>query len=132
MRVPTVPMAQPTVLVNNMHGALAYVTFLPALLFLFLASYRKDSFVRFHSLQCVLCWLVGVAVAAALRLFGIVLSFIPVAGPLITLLLIVIVVMAALLTWIVLLVKAFQGERFALPLIGAIAEKYSAVSSTVG
>ncbi len=132
MRIPPGPKAEPTVVVNNTHGALAYVTFLPALLFLFLPSYRNDSFVRFHSLQCLLCWLVGVAVAAALRLFGIVLSFIPVAGPLVTLLLTVIVVMAALLMWIVLLVKAFQGERFALPMIGAIAEKYSSVSSTAG
>jgi len=37
----------------------------------------------------------------------------------------VVVALAAVFTWIVLLVKAFQGERFALPLIGNLSEQYS-------
>jgi uncharacterized membrane protein len=110
---------------KHMAGALAYVTFLPAVLFLFLRSYRKNSFVRFHSVQCLLCWLVGVAVTVLLRLLNLILTFIPVVGPLLSLLLPVMVVLAAVLIWVVLLVKAVKGERYALPLIGAIAEQYS-------
>jgi len=78
-------------------------------------------------MQCLLCWLLGVGLAALLRLLNLVLIFIPVVGPLLSFLMVVIVSFAALLTWIVLLIKAFQGERFALPLIGAIAERYSGV-----
>ena len=110
---------------KHIAGALAYVTFLPAVLFLFLGSYRKNSFLRFHSVQCLLCWLLGVAVAALLRLLNVVLMFIPVVGPLLSFLLPVMVVLAAVLIWIVLLVKAAQGQRYALPLIGAIAQQYS-------
>lgn len=106
-------------------GALAYVTFLPALLFLFIKPYRTNSFVRFHSLQCLLCWLVGVAITLLLRLLILLLVFVPVAGPLLSSLIVAIVALAVLLIWIVLLVKAFQGEKFGLPLIGAIAEQYS-------
>jgi len=112
---------------RQMAAAFAYATFLPALLFLFLRSYRGNSFVRFHSVQCLLCWLIGVAVTVLLRLFNLLLMFIPVVGPLLSLLLPVMVVLAAVLIWIVLLVKAVRGERFGLPLIGAIAEQYSAV-----
>jgi len=112
---------------SQMAATFAYATFLPALLFLFLRSYRGNSFVRFHAVQCLLCWLIGVAVTALLRLFNLLLMFIPVVGPLLSFLLPVVAVLAAVLIWIVLLVKAARGERFGLPLIGAIAEQYSAV-----
>jgi len=110
---------------ENVAGAFAYVTFLPALVFLLLDPYRRNPFVRFHSVQCLLFWLVCVVLAAAVRLVSLVLLFIPVVGPLLVLLLAVIVSLAAIFTWIVLLVKAFQGERFALPVIGDLAEQYS-------
>jgi uncharacterized membrane protein len=110
---------------ENIAGAFAYVTFLPALVFLMLEPYRRNPFVRFHAVQCLLFWLTGVVVAVLLRLASLALLFIPVAGPLLALLLAVIVALAALFTWIVLLVKAFQGERFALPVIGNLAEQYS-------
>jgi len=113
-----------------MAGAIAYITFLPALLFLFLQSYRKNSFVRFHSVQCLLCWLIGVTVTVLLRLLNLLLMFIPVVGPLLSLLLPVVVVLAAGLIWVVLLVKAAQGERYALPWIGAIAEEYSGAAQS--
>ena len=54
------------VLSENVAGALAYFTILPAILFLFLEPYRKNLFVRFHALQCFLytaaivllaCWI---------------------------------------------------------------------------
>jgi len=110
---------------ENFAGAFAYVTFLPALVFLMLEPYRRNPFVRFHAVQCLLFWLAGVVVAVLLRLASLALLFIPVVGPLLALLLATIVALAAVFTWIVLLVKAFQGERFALPVIGDLAEHYS-------
>jgi uncharacterized membrane protein len=116
---------KPGVTHENFAGALAYVTFLPALAFLLLGSRRKNLFVRFHSVQCLLFWLVCVVSAVVVRLLSLVLLFIPVAGPLLALLLVVIVALAAVFVWIVLVAKAFQGERFALPVIGDLAEQYS-------
>jgi len=65
------------------------------------------------------------ALAVVVRLASLMLLLVPIVGPLLVLLLTVLAALAALFTWIVLLVKAFQGERFALPLIGNWAEQYS-------
>lgn len=92
-------------------GALAYVSFVPALVFLLVDRYRKYPFVRFHSIQCLLFWLVCVVLAVVVRIVWLVLLFIPIVGPLLAVLVVVVVALAAVFTWIVLLVKAFQGER---------------------
>ncbi|HTT22367.1 MAG TPA: hypothetical protein VMG82_25795 [Candidatus Sulfotelmatobacter sp.] len=109
---------------ENLLGALAYVTFLPALVFLLRDPFRRDPFLRFHSVQCLLLWLVSVVAVALLRLSAFLLVLIPVIGPLLVVLSVTITALAALLVWIVAVVKAFQGERFALPLIGGLAEQY--------
>ena len=119
---------KPGALRENFFGAFAYVTFLPALLFLLLDPYKKNPFVRFHSIQCLLFWLVCVVIAAFVRVVFLGLLFIPIVGPLLAVLVAVVVALAAVFTWIVLLVKAFQGERFALPVIGHLSEQYSGVT----
>jgi uncharacterized membrane protein len=116
------------ILRENLAGALAYITFLPAVVFLLLDPYRRNPFVRFHSVQCLLFWLASVLVAVLLRLASLGLLFIPLVGPLLALLLVAIVALAAVFTWVVLFVKAFQGERFGLPLVGNLAERYSGVA----
>jgi hypothetical protein len=40
-------------LADNVAGALAYVTIIPAILFLVLEPFNKKRFVRFHSFQCL-------------------------------------------------------------------------------
>ena len=40
------------VLAENIAGALAYLTFIPAIAFLVLDPYNKNRFARFHSVQC--------------------------------------------------------------------------------
>ena len=40
-------------LTSNMAGALAYVTIIPAIIFLVMEPYNKDRFIRFHSFQCL-------------------------------------------------------------------------------
>jgi len=110
---------------ENFAGALAYITFLPAIIFLLLDPYRRNPFVRVHSVQCLLFWLASVVVAVLLRLAVLVLLFIPAVGPLLAVLLTATVALAAVISWIVLLVKALQGERFRFPVIGQLAEQYS-------
>jgi uncharacterized membrane protein len=106
-------------------GALAYFTFIPAIVFLVLEPYKKNRFVRFHSLQCLLLWLAGILLAIALKLAGLLLFIIPVAGPLLVLLLSMVVGLAAVAIWLVLVVKAFQGVTFRLPLLGDFALQLS-------
>jgi len=54
-----------------------------------------------------------------------VLFIIPVLGPLLVLLVSTVVALAVVVIWLVLVVKAFQGEMFKLPLLGDFAEQYA-------
>ena len=110
---------------ENFAGALAYLTFIPAILFLVWKPYSQNRFVRFHSAQCVLLWVAGVLVAIALKLITMLLFLVPVAGALVAVLITVLASLAALMTWLVLVVKALLGETFKLPLLGNLAERYA-------
>ena len=107
-------------------GALAYFTFIPAIVFLFLEPYKKNHFVRFHSIQCLLLWGTGILLAIALKLAGLLLFIIPVLGPLLVVLVWMVAGLAAVVIWLVLVVKAFQGQAFKLPLLGDFAAQRAA------
>jgi len=125
----TVPLARARVglLTENVAGAIAYLSFVPAILFLFLKPYRKDRFVRFHSAQCLLVWVAAILLALMLKLAGVVLFIIPVLGPLLVVLIDIVAVLAVLVVWLVLMVKALQGEMFWLPVLGDFADRYADV-----
>src|SRR5580698_4818637 len=63
-------------LAPNVAGALAYVTIIPAILFLVLEPYNKDRFIRFHAFQCLFfaaAWTVlwiGLSIIAHIPIFG--------------------------------------------------------------
>ena len=103
---------------------LAYFTFIPAIVFLVLEPYKKNRFLRFHSLQCLFLTLICLLIGIALKLASLILFIVPVLGPLLVLggfrggL-------AAFVIWLVLVVKAFQGEVFQLPMLGELAERYA-------
>jgi uncharacterized membrane protein len=113
-------------------AGLAYVTFIPAIVFLLLDPYRKNRVVRYHSIQCLLFCVAILAVAAFLRLVGLVLSLIPVLGPLLMYVIPVVAAIAAGLVWLVLVVKALQGEMFKLPALGDVAEHYAGQQAIPG
>ena len=91
-------------LAENLAGALAYFTFIPAIVFLLRDPYSKNRFVRFHSVQCLLFWAAGGLLALALKVAGLLLFLIPVVGPLFTVLVLVIVGLAAVAVWALLAV----------------------------
>jgi uncharacterized membrane protein len=95
---------------DNAAGALAYVTLIPAIIFLIVEPYNKNSYIRFHSWQCIFLCIVAFAV-------HLVLSLIPVIGWI----LVPFVSLGFLILWIIVLLKALKGERFQLPLIGKYA-----------
>ena len=110
---------------ENIAGALAYLSFVPAIVFLVREPYNRNQFVRFHAVQCLLLWATGLLTAAALKLAAMVLFIIPVAGPLFAVLILALAGFAAFVSWLVLLVKALQGEMFKLPMLGDFAEQHS-------
>jgi uncharacterized membrane protein len=106
-------------------GALAYCTLIPAIVFLMAEPFKKDRFIRLHSFQSIGMFLVVCFSAAVLRIAGALLGFIPMVGPLLAVLLWMTMGLAVFILWIVLVVKALQGEMFQLPLLGKMAEQFA-------
>ena len=125
MQVITPTQGKVGMLSENLAGALAYFTILPAILFLFVEPYRKNIFVRFHALQCFLYTAAIVLLGVALRLTDYVLFVIPVLGPLLVVVIDAVAALAAILLWCVLVAKAWRGETFKIPLLGDFAERYA-------
>jgi uncharacterized membrane protein len=117
-RAAVVPAGSASGMADNVAGMLAYVTFIPAIIFLVTAPYNQSRFVRFHSFQSIFFTVALVAIQIVLTM----LTFMPfmffITGPLHLL-----VGLGALVLWIVLLLKANQGQMFKLPVIGDMAEK---------
>jgi Predicted membrane protein len=96
---------------ENVAGLLCYVLgWLTGLVFLLV---EKDSeFVKFHAMQSLVVFL-GITV------LSIALGFIPYIGWVIS----SIIGLIGLILWIVLMIKAYQGERWKVPVAGDFAEK---------
>ncbi len=125
MATPTRAAGKVGVLPVRLAGALAYVTFIPAIVFLVLKPYNKNVFIRFHSIQCLVCWGAASVLAVLLKLASYLLFLIPTAGPLLAFVIAVIAVLAAVFLWLALEVKAFQGEMFEVPLLGGLAGQFA-------
>jgi uncharacterized membrane protein len=110
------------ILPESIAGALGYFTFIPATFFLAVSPYNQNRFVRFHSLQCLFFTLACLLIGVAIKLASLILLFIPVLGPLLVSLTSIVAALAAVVLWLVLVVKALQGEMFMLPVLGDLAE----------
>lgn len=97
---------------NNAAAAIAYITIIPAIIFLLLEPYNRIPLVRFHSFQSIGLALVWIVAHFALLL-------IPVVGWIVG----VFVSIGLFIVWLITLLKASKGEWFKLPIIGNIAEQ---------
>jgi len=102
-----------TGLTENIAGLLCYVLGWISGLIFFLIE-KENKFVRFHALQSIIVF--GVLTVACI-VFG----WIPFIGLVVNSLIGVL----ALILWIVLMIKAYQGEKYKLPWAGNLAEKYA-------
>lgn len=105
--------ASSTGLDPNLAGLLCYLLGLITGI-VFLIIEKENRFVRFHAFQ-------SLAVFGALFVLSLIAGFIPVIGTLISILL----APVGLILWILLMVKAYQGERYKIPLAGDWAEEQS-------
>ncbi len=102
-------------------AALAYVTVVPAVVFLAVPTLKRSRFVRFHSWQSVFFAATAVLAAALVRLLFAVLSVVPVIGFPAGCLTIGVTFIALAVMWVVLPVKALQGQSYELPVLGGVA-----------
>jgi len=104
---------------DNAAGGLAYITIIPAIVFLALAPYNRSRFVRFHAWQSIFLTIAYVAVDIVLAVLG----HIPFLGFVVYFFVWPLVGLGFLAIWIILLIKAFGGSYFKLPVLGDMAEK---------
>lgn len=102
---------------ENVRAALTYLLgWLTGIVFLLIE--KKSDFVRFHALQSTITFLglhvimivLGGTFMFGFSAFGVIVQLISILG---------------LILWIVLMIKAYQGEKFKLPIVGDIAESHA-------
>jgi uncharacterized membrane protein len=118
------PVAAQAGLSENAASALCYVLgLITGILFLVIAPYSQNRAVRFHAFQSIFLnvawigiWIVETVISVMLRRISFALY--SVLGILFTL-----VGLAFFVLWIFMIVKAYQGQKVVLPIVGALAEK---------
>ncbi len=96
---------------ENIAGLLCYVLgWITGIVFLVLE--KENKFVRFHAMQSLATFL-------ALFVISIVVGWIPFIGWIVSIL----ITPFGLILWLLLMYKAYRGERFKLPIAGDFAEK---------
>ena len=99
---------------ENVAGLLSYLAgWITGLVFILLE--QENKFIRFHAMQSII-------VFGSIFVVGTVIGWIPFLGWAITAVLGVL----GFILWIILMVKAYQGELFKVPWAGDMAEKWSA------
>src|SRR5882724_11447359 len=117
----------------NIAALLAYLLgFLGGLIFFFME--KSSRFVKFHAMQSILFQVLiavyvifAIIVSVILGVLGAAMNggiIITILGGLLTLVLVV-VSLAFFIGFVMLLIKAFQGQTFKLPIIGNMAEKFA-------
>jgi uncharacterized membrane protein len=105
-------------LTDNVAGMLAYITIIPAIIFLVMEPYNKNRFVRFHSFQSIFFYLAVFAIHVALSILTVVPFMVFITFPLHAL-----VFLGTIVLVVVLAIKANSGQIYKLPVIGDLAEK---------
>jgi len=108
---------------ENLAAALCYIPIV-GLIFLLIEPYSKNKTIRFHALQSVFFCVAWIIVAIVLGIFsGIMFMAMPNAIWSLWIAITRLVELAFFVGLIVMAVKAYQGQRFVMPIIGPMAEK---------
>ena len=101
---------------DNAAAAIAYLTFIPAIIFLLLEPYSKKPFVRFHAMQCLALTVASVVLHFAIAMLVVILHGF-------TFMLSTLVSLMFFILWLICIVSAAQGKWFKVPVIGDFAQK---------
>ena len=113
------PRREKQVAADRVAAGLSYVMGIPAVFYLTSDRYKRRPYLRFHAWQAIYFAVTSILITVVL---GMVTDAVPHLRflefdhfPLVSL--------ALVIVWVVVLMKALNGERYKLPLIGAMAEK---------
>ena len=112
---------------DNAAGAICYLFgLITGILFLVLAPYNQNRNIKFHAFQSIFLNLAWFVLWIALTVISIALHVIPIIGSMISVLLVFVLWIGALVTWLYMMFKTYNGEKIVLPVIGPMAEKQAA------
>ncbi len=96
---------------TNVAGLLAYLFWIPAIIFLLVEPYKNDKLLRFHSFQSLFLGIATMVIYTVLTVTVIGILLVPFVG------------LAHMILAIIAAVKAYQGQKFNIPVLAGIAEK---------
>jgi uncharacterized membrane protein len=110
---------------DNVASMLCYILgLITGILFLVLAPYNQNKAIRFHAFQSIFFNIAWIAVSIVASIVGaILISALPFGVGLLWSLVHLLIWVVGLIIWIMLMVKAYSGQKWVLPIIGALAEK---------
>jgi uncharacterized membrane protein len=109
---------------DNGAGAIAYITIVPAIVFLVMPPYNASPYVRFHCWQSIFLFIAAIVLLVALGIVTLVgLFFVP----FLMLIIRAVVYLGLFALWLVCVLQALNGKRFKIPVIGALAEKQAGI-----
>jgi len=118
------PQATSAGISDNAAGAICYLFgFITGILFLVLAPYNQNRNVRFHAFQSIFLNIAWFVIWIGITIVSIILGHIPVLGAIVSLLLGFCVWIGALVIWLYMMFKTYNGETIVLPVIGPMAQK---------
>jgi uncharacterized membrane protein len=108
---------------ENLASALAYIPIV-GLIFLLVEPYKNNKVVKFHSLQSLFYCGAWIVVGIVLAIFSaIMLAILPYSMWWLWITVGRLVELALFIGWIIMVVKAYQRQRYVMPIIGPLAEK---------
>ena len=102
---------------QNAAAGLSYFTFIPAMIFLMMEPYNRNSFIRFHAWQSIFLSIASIVTAFVLAILFHLLGFLG----LLLLPISPIVDIVFFAAWLFCVIKAFSNQMFKLPFIGDLA-----------
>jgi uncharacterized membrane protein len=107
-----------TGLSDSAASGLAYITIIPAIIFLIVPPYNQKPLIRFHSWQSIFLCIAWIVIDIAFHFV----ARIPFIGwP--VFFLIPLVRLGFFILWLIVVIKAFNGQLFKIPVIGDFAQK---------
>ena len=107
-----------TGLSDNAASGLAYITIIPAIIFLIVPPYNQKSLVRFHAWQSIFLFIAWIVIDIGLHFVGRILIFGCFAG-IVSLL----VGLGLFILWLIVMINAFNGKRINIPVLSDLAQK---------
>ena len=112
---------------DNAAAGIAYVTCIPAIIFLLLDPYKTKPYVRFHAFQSIFLNIAWVILWFVVFFVTLVFRAVPFLGFFITAVLNFVLGLGGFIMWLYMMFKTYNGEKIVLPVIGPMAEKQAGV-----